>query len=92
MRYHSGKAAMLFFLLRQFWLLSQSHVLTAGMFCTRDLNELRRFWYKYHWLTLPWLQCWRLQGDKKWYFLLRLDEKIFYATTSFICGLDCQQV
>ncbi|MGL5360301.1 MAG: helix-turn-helix domain-containing protein, partial [Shewanella sp.] len=61
------------FLLGQFWLPSQSGVLTAGMFCTRDLNELGHIWYQYHWLTQPWLQCWRSQGDQQWHFLISLD-------------------
>ena len=61
------------FLLGQLWLPSQSGALTAGMLCARDLNELGLFWYQYHWLTQPWLQCWRWQGDKEWHFLLSLD-------------------
>lgn len=61
------------FLLGQLWLPSQSGPLTTGMFCARDLNELGLFWYQYHWLTQPWLQCWRWQGDKEWHFLLSLD-------------------
>ncbi|MDT3333817.1 AraC family transcriptional regulator ligand-binding domain-containing protein [Shewanella sp. SP1S1-7] len=61
------------FLLGQLWLPSQSGALTAGMLCARDLNELGLFWYQFHWLTQPWLQCWRWQGDKEWHFLLSLD-------------------
>ncbi|MGL4936675.1 AraC family transcriptional regulator ligand-binding domain-containing protein [Shewanella sp.] len=61
------------FLLGQLWLPSQSGALTAGLFCARDLNSLGRFWYKYHWLTQPWLQTWRWEGDKEWHFLLSLD-------------------
>lgn len=61
------------FLLGQLWLPSQSGALTAGLFCARDLHQLGCFWYKYHWLTQPWLQCWRWQGDTEWHFLLSLD-------------------
>ena len=61
------------FLLGQLWLPSQSGPLTAGMFCAKDVNELGRFWHQYHWLTHPWLQCWRWQGESEWHFLLSLD-------------------
>lgn len=61
------------FLLGQLWLPSQSGALTAGMFCARDLKALIYFWHKYHWLTQPWLQTWRWQGEHEWHFLLSLD-------------------
>lgn len=61
------------FLLGQLWLPSQSGALTAGLFCARDLKELTYFWHKYHWLTQPWLQTWRGQGEQQWHFLLSLD-------------------
>ncbi|NMH64009.1 helix-turn-helix transcriptional regulator [Shewanella salipaludis] len=61
------------FLLGQMWLPSQSGALTTGLFYARDLNALGLFWYKYHWLTQPWLQCWRWQGDSETHFLLSLD-------------------
>lgn len=61
------------FLLGQLWLPSQSGALTAGLFCARDLKELTHFWHKYHWLTQPWLQTWRWQGEQEWHFLLSLD-------------------
>ncbi|EHC04801.1 transcriptional regulator, AraC family [Shewanella baltica OS625] len=72
------------FLLGQLWLPSQSGPLTTGMFCARDLNELGLFWYQYHWLTQPWLQCWRWQGDKEWHFLLSLDLGTQQHTQFFI--------
>lgn len=61
------------FLLGQLWLPSQSGALTAGIFCARDLKSLGHFWHKYHWLTQPWLQTWRWQGEQEWHFLLSLD-------------------
>lgn len=61
------------FLLGQLWLPSQSGALTAGLFCSRDLKEVTHFWHKYHWLTQPWLQTWRWQGEQEWHFLLSLD-------------------
>ncbi|MGX9463347.1 helix-turn-helix domain-containing protein [Shewanella sp. A14] len=61
------------FLLGQQWLPAQSGVLTAGVFCAKNLNELAQFWYRYHWLTHPWLQCWHKQGSSQWHFLLSFD-------------------
>lgn len=82
------------FLLGQLWLPSQSGALTAGLFCARDLKELIYFWHKYHWLTQPWLQTWRWQGEHEWHFLLSLDlgmhrHKQFFIELSLSSLIAC---
>ena len=61
------------FMLGQQWLPAQSGSLTTGLLCSNSLSQLQRLWYKYHWLSQPWLQGWQWQTSAQQHLLLQLD-------------------
>ncbi|MCL1051735.1 AraC family transcriptional regulator [Shewanella abyssi] len=61
------------FLLGQQWLPVQSGALTNGLFCCNSLEQIQRFWQRYHWSSQPWLQGWHWRTKSVQHLLLQLD-------------------